>query len=139
MSKPSMPTALVVVLVFMGLSVALDITLALMGEGGIKPWVRPVLTIALMVGLIRGREGARALLRGLAFLGLIISAIAVAMAADVLSNLGMLGSLGVVTMGALGFGIVSCVMMIWGLGRDDVKDWMSQKRIAEFERNSAMG
>lgn len=131
---PKMPTALVVVLVFMGLSVALDVALALVASTGVGSWIRPVLTVALMAGLVQGKEGARSLLRGLAFLGIIFSVIRVAMNADVFSALGLLGAAGVLMVSALGFVIVSCGLMIWGLGREDVKDWMSAKRIADFER-----
>lgn len=96
------------------------------GSGATADWIAVVINIAFMFGIIRGSEGARALLRGFAAIGLIFSAIGILMIAA--SGLAMTG-LGVTGLLAGVYSVVVCAFMYWCLGQEDVIAWITSRRV----------
>ena len=114
-----MPRKVIVLFAFIGIGMVLNLIT--------ESWAGLVIQALFVAGLLAGSEGARAVLRGLAALAFVVSAIAVmGIAASGLAatSLGMIGLLS----GA--FGAVSAGFMFWCLGQDDVRAWITDRKLA---------
>ena len=112
-----MPTKLKVLVGLMSLSAALNLL-----SGG---FVAAGIGVLLIVGVLNGSEGTRAILRGLAFLGLAVSCFLL------LASFGMRGrAQDLVSMLAL-LSVAHTGFMAWCLGQPDVQGWMYQRGLPD--------
>jgi hypothetical protein len=123
-----MPAKLRVLVIVMGVGILLNIAQGLAGSG--MGWVSGVVGAALIVGVLRGSEGVRTLLIGLAALGLVFGAIGLALGVAVMA----LGALvGVLLVGGSAVSVGQNAFMIWCLRRPDVQQWMFNKSLKDVE------
>src|SRR5580704_3862283 len=124
MANRPMPTKLKVLLGVMAFGVLLNLAHGLMGSG--TSWASAALGALLAFGVLRGSEGVRTLLIGLAALGLLFG------------GLGFLGGLALAATGTLaGITILMASLinvgqngyMIWCLRQQDVQHWMFNKSL----------
>jgi hypothetical protein len=118
-----MPTKLKVLVGLLGLSILL--------AGVSSSWVSLVLNILLLIGVLRGSEGVRGLLIGLAVLGLAGNAFVFVIAAAALAQGS--GLVGAVALGAGIIGTAQCVYFIWCLRQRDVQSWMFRRKMGNLD------
>ncbi|MBI5548114.1 MAG: hypothetical protein HY901_29895 [Deltaproteobacteria bacterium] len=122
MAHKRMPTKLKVLAVLMSLS---SITNLAQGK-----WIVAMVGAAMLVALLRGSDGIRTVLMGLAGLALVVIPVQMLMAFSALRSLGAVGigfnySVWLGGVGALG--MASAGFMLWCLGQDDVQSWMFER------------
>lgn len=129
MSSPqAMPTKLIVVIVLLSLSLALDLY-GLTNEAGATGYVRIGLNIGLLYGLLSGQEWARMLAKVTAILTLIAAGL-------VLIPLLMLGQLAfavpglaVLAFATVGLAIVYGSFLLWTMNQVDVQEWLMSRKL----------
>jgi hypothetical protein len=121
-----MPGKLRALLVVMGLAVLWNVGVGLMGGG--TAWVSAVIGVLLAVGVLRGNEGVRTLLIGLAALGLLFGAIGILLGLAIAAT----GSLaGIAVLGGSVIGAGQNAFTIWCLRQTDVQHWMFNKSLKD--------
>ncbi len=125
---PPMPTALKLVIGFFALSFCFDVWIIVTGAATTAQWVRAAIAVGIIVGLVRGSDGVRAIVRALSILGVIAGVIAV---------LRIVPFIGDAPMGLLAFGLGAGVLAIAGslftffvLGLESVQTWMARSSFA---------
>ncbi len=128
MSPQAMPTKLIVVIVLLSLSLALDLY-GLTNEAGATGYVRIGLNIGLLYGLLSGQEWARMLAKVTAILTLIAAGL-------VLIPLLMLGQLAFAVPGlaalafaTVGLAIVYGSFLLWTMNQVDVQEWLMSRKL----------
>lgn len=129
MSSPqSMPTKLIVVIILLSLSLALDLY-SLTGEAGASGYVRIALNIGLLYGLLSGQEWARMLAKVTAILTLIAAGL-------LLIPLLMLGqlafavpALAIMAFASIGLAIVYGSFLLWTMNQVDVQEWLMARKL----------
>jgi hypothetical protein len=124
-TNSAMPTVLKVVIGFFALSIAWDLFLVVNGAASTAQWVRMAIGIAVIVGLVRGSESTRAIVRALSVLGMLGGALAL---------LQMIPLLGAAPASLMIFGLAAALLAglgslfsFWVLGREDVEMWMARR------------
>jgi hypothetical protein len=124
-TNSAMPTVLKVVIGFFALSIAWDLYLVVNGVASTAQWVRMAIGIAVIVGLVRGSESTRAIVRALSVLGMVGGA---------LTLLQMIPLLGAAPLSLMIFGLAAALLAVfgslfsfWVLGREDVEMWMARR------------
>ena len=124
-TNSAMPTVLKVVIGFFALSIAWDLYLVVNGAASTAQWIRMAIGIAVIVGLVRGSESTRAIVRALSVLGMLGGAIIL---------LQMIPLLGAAPASLMIFGLAAALLAVlgslfsfWGLGREDVGMWMARR------------
>lgn len=123
-----MPTKLIVVIVLLSLSLALDLY-GLTGEAGASGYVRIALNIGLLYGLLSGQEWARMLAKVTAILTLVAAGL-------LLIPLLMLGqlafavpALAVMAFVSIGLAIVYGSFLLWTMNQVDVQEWLISRKL----------
>lgn len=123
-----MPTKLIVVIVLLSLSLALDLY-GLTGDGGASGYVRIALNIGLLYGLLSGQEWARMLAKVTAILTLVAAGL-------LLIPLLMLGqlafavpALAVMAFVTIGLAIVYGSFLLWTMNQVDVQEWLISRKL----------
>lgn len=124
-TNSAMPTVLKVVIGFFALSIAWDLYLVVNGAASTAQWIRMAIGIAVIVGLVRGSESTRAIVRALSVLGMLGGAIIL---------LQMIPLLGAAPASLMIFGLAAALLAVlgslfsfWALGREDVEMWMARR------------
>jgi len=131
MPSQAMPVKLVVVLILLSLSLALDLYNLVGDAGGTSNYIRIALNIGLLVGLLRGQEWARVLSKVVAVLSLIgggfllIALLAVGGAAFVVPVVGIFAYVSVALI--LGYG----VFLLWCMSQPDVLAWLQSRQLRD--------
>ncbi len=124
---PPMPVTLKCVLGFFGLGLALNLYTATSGAATTGTWIGLAISIGLIVGLARGNESVRALVRALSILGLLAGVVS---GIRLVPYFGMgLDSLVLFGFFAAGLAVVGSVFTFWALGREDVALWMARRTL----------
>lgn len=129
MSNPSaMPVTLRIVLVLFAVSAAFDVWVLAAGDTSTIQWIRLAVAVGAMLGLWRGSESARVVVRALAVLGIlgvVIQAIRLAPVLRVVPSLGVPAMIGLVV------ALLGCVYTFWALGREHVLVWMARRALRD--------
>jgi len=128
MNKRRMPGELKVVLGLMAFSILINVVQGAAGNG--MSWVSAALNTLLAVGVLRGNEGVRTLLIGLAALGLLFGALGL-LGGVALAATGSLAGIVVLLASALGVGQNG--FMIWCLRQPHVQQWMFNKSLKDVD------
>ncbi len=123
-SLASMPTLLKAVMACFGLHLALMAWMIAQSPETRAPWISLVLTGAAVLGLVRGSETARALVRAASVLGMIGAVVSLLKLVPVMRVMPQLAYVG---LAAAGFGLVVAVLTFVTLGRDDVATWLARR------------
>jgi len=120
-----MPRKVAILLILLAISTLMRVVEAA-NTAETSSWIGVGVNVLFIVGIMRGSEGARAILRGLAALGFILSALGLIMVAA--SGLAST-NLGMIAMVSGLFGAVVSGFMYWCLGQEDVISWITARRI----------
>lgn len=127
-SPQSMPTKLIVVIILLSLSLALDLY-GLTGESEGTGYIRIALNLGLLYGLLSGQEWARMLAKVTAILTLIAAGL-------LLIPLLMLGelafaipSLAILAFASIGLAIVYGSFLLWTMNQVDVQEWLMARKL----------
>lgn len=120
-----MPRKVAVLLLLLAVTTLMRVVEAA-NTGEAMAWFGVAMNVAFIVGIMRGSEGARAVLRGFAALGLVIVAISLLIVAASGLLATPFGLIGLLT-GVLS-GLVSG-FMFWCLGQEDVVAWITARRL----------
>lgn len=124
-TNSAMPTLLKVVIGFFALSIAWDLYLVVNGAAGTAQWIRMAIGIAVIIGLLRGSESTRAIVRALSVLGMLGGAVMLIRLIPVLGA--MPASLMVLGLGATLLALLGSAFSFWALGREDLEMWMARR------------
>ena len=124
-SATSMPRKVAILLILLAISTLLRVIEAA-NTAETSSWIAVGVNVLFIVGIMRGSEGARAILRGLAAIGFIFAAIGIMMVAA--SGLAAT-NLGMIALVAAFFSAVVSGFMFWCLGQEDVIAWITARRI----------
>lgn len=131
MSPKAMPIKLVVVIILLSLSLALDLYGLSGVTGGAGNYVRIALNLGLLFGLLRGQEWARVLAKVTAILSLVGGGL-------VLMQLLALGELAFVipSLGYLAYATVVLTLvyggfLLWTMNRSDVQAWLMARKLQD--------
>lgn len=126
-TNSTMPVLLKVVIGFFALSLCWDLYLVAGGAANTTEWIRMAIGVAVIVGLVRGSESTRAIVRALSVLGMIVGTLLV---------LRMIPLLGAAPAGLMILGLGSALLAalgslfsFWALGREDVEMWMARRSL----------
>ena len=125
-----MPRKVALLLLFLAFSTLLRVVEAA-DTGDTSSWIAVAINVLFIVGLMRGSEGARAILRGFAGLGFVLTVIGTAlllMSGILATTAGMFALL------VIGYSVVVCGFMYWCLGQEDVIAWITARRIGADPR-----
>lgn len=124
-----MPTKLIVVIVLLSLSLALDLYSLTAPDAGSTGYVRIALNIGLLYGLLSGQEWARMLAKVTAILTLIGAGL-------LLIPLLMLGQLAFAVPGlallafaTIGLAFVYGGFLLWTMNQVDVQEWLMARKL----------
>lgn len=120
----AMPLTLKILLALFGVGLCFDAYLLSAVGGSTALYLRMALTLGAVVGLLRGSESVRALLRALAVVGFAAAAFTLVRMVPVLQISPSLAMLGVIA-GAIM--LVHAGFMFWTLGREDVEMWLARR------------
>lgn len=128
MNEPSpMPITLKIVIGFFGLGLALNLYTASSGEVSTAMWIGMAISVGIIIGLLRGSESVRAIVRALCILGLLVGVVSVI---RLVPYLGMgLDSIVYFGLASAAFGLVGSMFSFWVLGREDVEMWMARRSL----------
>jgi hypothetical protein len=121
----AMPTLLKVVIGFFALSIAWDLYLVVNGAAGTAQWIRMAIGIGVIVGLVRGSESTRAIVRALSVLGMRGGTLTLLQMVPLLGALP--ASLMIFGLGAALLAVLGSLFSFWALGREDVEMWMARR------------
>jgi hypothetical protein len=121
----AMPTLLKVVIGFFALSIAWDLYLVVNGAAGTAQWIRMAIGIGVIVGLVRGSESTRAIVRALSVLGMLGGTLTLLQMVPLLGALP--ASLMIFGLGAALLAVLGSLFSFWALGREDVEMWMARR------------
>jgi len=120
-----MPISLKVVIGFFLLSLAFDGYTAVSGEATTVTWIRLAVGVGIIVGLLRGSESVRAIVRAFAVLGMLAGAVNVIRIVPYIDTAP--SSLVVLGLAAACFALFAAMLTFWVLGREDVEMWMARR------------
>ncbi|MBX7079587.1 MAG: hypothetical protein K1X88_10400 [Nannocystaceae bacterium] len=124
----AMPMTLKILLGLFAAGLCFDAYLLSAMGGGTGVWLRVALTLGAMIGLLRGSESVRALLRAIAVIGFALAAFSLVRMIPVMQISPSLAMVGVVA-GAIM--LVHAGFMFWTLGREDVELWMARRSFGD--------
>lgn len=124
----AMPTFLKALIGLLAVGIAFDLVMSLVGGGSATIWVRLGLGVGCIIGLVRGHEGIRTALQGLAGVGIVIGAIAVIRVLALSPAVPMSGLL-MLSIAAASLSLLISGFMFWVLGRHDVQAWMLRRSV----------
>lgn len=129
MSTPqSMPTKLIVVLVLLCLSLASDLY-NLGGEtSSATDYIRIVLNLGLLYGLLRGQEWARVLAKVTAVLSLVGGGLLLIPALMLGSLAFAVPELGILLFASIGLMLVYGGFLLWTMNQIDVQEWLAARK-----------
>ena len=123
-----MPVKLIVLVAGLAVLAVLDFVLA--GDAKL-PWVTGAIKLLLVAGILKGSEGARNIMVGLAGVALVVGGFRMVL---VLAR-GGLAFVGPVAVGLMGLGVVWLAFLLWCLMGRDVRDWMfSRTAIGQLDK-----
>lgn len=120
-----MPLTLKIVIAFFALSIALDLYTVVMDAGTTTQAVRIAIGVGVVLGLLRGSESVRAIVRVLAVLGMLGGVIAVLRIVPYVSMLP--SSMVVLGLGAGVLAVFGSIFTFWVLGQERVEMWMARR------------
>lgn len=120
----TMPKKLIVLVALMGIQILLrTITMATVTSSvPVADFIGLLINVALLVGVLKGNEGVRALIIIFSVIGLILGSFALLRA----QSLGLHAS-NLLLFVAVVFSMLGPAFTIWCLTRADVKNWMSRR------------
>ncbi len=123
-----MPTKLKVLLGLIGTSILMNVVGGIAGSS--VSWVSALLNVILFIGVLKGSEGARTILMGMAALGLLFGGIGL-----LVSILALAASpiLGLVLVIVTGFACAQNGYSLWCLQQYDVQKWMYDKSLLKVD------
>lgn len=128
----SMPTKLIVVIVLLSLSLALDLygLTGLAGEpGGATGYVRVALNIGLLYGLLTGQEWARVLAKVTAILTLVAAGLLLIPMLMLGQLMFAIPSLAILAFASIGLAIVYGSFLLWTMNQVDVQEWLMARKL----------
>jgi len=120
-----MPRKVAILLILLAISTLMRVIEAA-NTADAASWIAVGVNVLFIFGIMRGSEGARAILRGLAALGFILTTIGLVMVAA--SGLAST-PLGMVAAASGLLGAVVSGFMYWCLGQEDVISWITARRL----------
>ena len=126
----SMPTALKIVLGFFALSLCFDGYALATGVGSTVQSVRIVIAVCIIIGLLRGSDSVRGIVRGLSILGTIGGVIGVLRIAPYVADAPF--ELVATGLGAGVLAIVGSLFTFFVLGSLGVETWMARRAFARM-------
>jgi hypothetical protein len=123
-SLANMPSSLKATMACFGLHLALMAWMISRSPESRAPWISLVLTTAAILGLMRGSETARALVRAASVLGMIGVVVSTL---KLISVMRVVPELAYVGLAANGFGLAVAVLTFVTLGREDVATWLARR------------
>lgn len=111
-----MPPSIVIAVILLAINVAMAALNLFIGDGGFLGLVVPVL---LLLGVLKGSEGTRMIIIGLSVLGIAIALVGL-FAAAMVEPLMMI---------AMGWGVLTNVVVIVALTRPAAQEWMVKKSL----------
>lgn len=123
-----MPTSLKIVIGFFGLGCCWDLYVLTTGLGSTIEWVRLAIGIAIIVGLVRGNDSVRAIVRGLCVLG-VIGGVIVTLRLVAFIGSGP-ASLVIPGLAAGVLAIAGSLFTFFVLGQERVETWMARRAFA---------
>lgn len=131
MSPKAMPIKLVVVIILLSLSLALDLYGLTGASGGAGNYVRIALNLGLLFGLLRGQEWARMLAKVTAILSLVgggillIQLLALGQLAFLIPSLAYLAYATVILT------LVYGSFLLWTMNQNDVQEWLMARKLQD--------
>jgi hypothetical protein len=122
-----MPVKLLVVIALLGLSLLLDLYSVTGMNGGAVGFIRIALNIALLAGLLSGKEWARSLAKVTAILCLIGGGILLIQLLQLGALAFVIPSLGYFAYALVALSLVYGVFMLWTMSQDDVQAWLAAR------------
>ena len=119
-----MPTKLKVLLALLAISILANLAAGL--AGSVAGWVSVLVNGILFVGVLKGKEGARNILMGLAVLGFFGAAFALLVG---FLSLAAEPTLGIVAISVGGFSAFQNGYCLWCLRQWDVQRWMFNRSL----------
>ncbi len=120
-----MPLTLKLVIGFFGLGLAMNLYTASFGAATLGTWIGMTISVGVIIGLLRGSESVRAIVRALSILGMLVGAVSLirlvpffGMGLDTLVLFGVAAGV---------FGLGGSVFTFYALGREDVEMWMARR------------
>jgi hypothetical protein len=98
---------------------------ASLGAATTGTWVGMAISVGMIIGLLRGSESVRAIVRALSVLGMLAGAVNVIRLVPYLGT--GLDSLVYFGLAAAVFALVGSMFTFWVLGREDVEMWMARR------------
>lgn len=129
-TSQAMPAKLIVVLILLCLSLALDLY-NLTSDGGAINFLRIGLNLGLLVGLLRGQEWARSLAKITAVLGLIGGGLLLMQLLSLGGAAFAIPSLGYFAYAAVTLAIVYGVFVLWCMNQPDVVAWLGSRALRD--------
>ncbi len=123
----AMPGLLRVLIALLAVGAAFDLIMALQA-GATASWVRLALGVGCILGLMRGSEGVRVVLRGLAGIGVLIGGVGLFQAVILASRVPMSG-LVALAVAVTVLGLAVSIFMFVVLGRHDVQSWILRRSV----------
>lgn len=130
-TKTAMPAKLKVLLGLLAVAISFNLLGAVLA-GSVSSMISLGVNMLLLVGVLRGKEGARNILIGLAILGLAFGGFFLIIGVIALST-GRPQDIveGTVVVLSSGFVLFQCGFFIWCLRQRDVQHWMFQKSMGD--------
>lgn len=130
-TPPAMPAKLIVVIVLLGLSLALDLYNLSGSAGATSNYVRIALNLGLLVGLLRGQEWARMLAKISGVLSLVGGGILLVQLLALGDAAFAIPSLGTFAYASVALILVYGVFLLWCMSQQDVLDWLMSRTLRE--------
>jgi hypothetical protein len=131
MHTPPMPGKLVAVLILLSLNVISNLyTASQPTGGGGANYVGIAFNVALIAGLIMGREWARVLAKVVAVLSLVLGVLALVVLMGVSSALASEPPLLAIMYAGVGLSLFLGGFMLWTMNQADVLEWLTARSLA---------
>lgn len=131
MHTPPMPAKLVAVVILLSLNVISNLYTASQGAGGGANYVGVAFNVALIAGLIMGREWARVLAKVVAVLSLVLGGLALVVLMGVSSALADAPGMLAILYGGVGLSLFLGGFMLWSMNQPDVLEWLTARSLAK--------
>jgi hypothetical protein len=121
----AMPKKLLVLVVWLALGTLMQIVQAARG-GDATAWVSPVVSILLIIGVLKGSEGARLWLMFGAIVGLVVGGLGAVLLMALGKGLGIILGIAIIALAA-----APAAYMLWCLRQEDVQKWMFYRSLGK--------